>query len=85
MCIRDRSISAPPPAPHVAQALSDADMCIELRGEWSKGYTRRAAAMHGLKRFMAAVEAYEAAIEIEPDNETLRKGRRQSSFALAIE
>uniref|UniRef100_A0A7S4FB75 Uncharacterized protein n=1 Tax=Chrysotila carterae TaxID=13221 RepID=A0A7S4FB75_CHRCT len=67
------------------KALSDADMCIELRGEWSKGYTRRAAAMHGLKRFMAAVEAYEAAIEIEPDNETLRKGRRQSSFALAIE
>jgi len=67
------------------QALVDADRAVAIRPDWAKGYTRKASSLHGLKRFLAAVEAYEEALELEPTNETLIKGRRQSSFALAIE
>jgi len=67
------------------QALVDAERCVALRPDWAKGYTRKASSLHGLKRFLAAVEAYEAALELDPVNETLVKGRMQSSFALAIE
>ncbi len=71
------------------QALADADRCVSLRPDWAKGHTRKAAALHGLKRYMAAIEAYEAALVHEPDDSSAREaliaGRRQSSFALAIE
>ena len=71
------------------QALADADRCVSLRPDWAKGHTRKAAALHGLKRYMAAIEAYEAALVHEPGDSSAREaliaGRRQSSFALAIE
>ena len=69
----------------LVQALADAERCVSLRPEWAKGYTRKAAALHGLRRYVAAIDAYEAALEFEPASEGLTAGRRQSSFALAIE
>ena len=69
-------------------ALSDAERCIALDPTWGKGYTRKAAALHGLKRYLVAVQAYDEALEREPEGsgrEALLVGRRQSSFGLMIE
>jgi len=67
------------------RALADADRCVELRPDWPKGHARRAAALHGLRRFRDAVHAYDRALGLEPTDEVLVAARRQSSFALAIE
>jgi len=67
------------------QALADADRCVALRPEWAKGHTRRASALHGMRRYLKAVKAYDDALRHEPGNEMLIHGRRQSSFALAHE
>ena len=66
-------------------ALADAERCVELRAEWAKGHTRRATALHGLARFKLAIDAYDAALACEPGNQALVSGRRQSSFAMAVE
>mmetsp|Transcript_35516 Transcript_35516/g.115652 ORF Transcript_35516/g.115652 Transcript_35516/m.115652 type:complete len:154 (-) Transcript_35516:138-599(-) len=66
-------------------ALADADRCTALRPDWPKGFARRAAALHGLRRFALAVNAYDAALALDPSDGILVTARRQSSFALAIE
>ena len=68
-----------------AMALTDAERCVALRPEWAKGHTRRATALHGLARFKTAIEAYDAALDLEPGSQQLLSGRRQSSFAWAVE
>ncbi|CAN0545102.1 unnamed protein product, partial [Ectocarpus sp. 12 AP-2014] len=32
------------------QALADAESCIKVNGSWAKGFTRKGAALHKLKR-----------------------------------
>ena len=66
-------------------ALADADRCTALRPDWPKGFARRATALHGLRRFALAVNAYDAALALDPSDGILVTARRQSSFALAIE
>ena len=66
-------------------ALSDAERCIELEPSWAKGHQRKAAALHGLRRYLLAVQAYDEALKYEASAEVLLLGRRQSSFALALE
>jgi hypothetical protein len=49
-------------------------------------YARKAAALHGLKRYMDAITTYDEALRFESgDKGALLQGRQQSSFALAIE
>ncbi len=43
---------------------------------WSKGYARKGAALHGLKRYDDAIVAYEAGIKYE-DSPALRKGLQE--------
>lgn len=40
------------------KALKDAERCIELKPDWAKGYSRKAAAEHALKRFDEAKSTY---------------------------
>jgi stress-induced-phosphoprotein 1 len=40
-------------------ALADADRCIEISSSWAKGHGRKGAALHQLKRYHEAIEAYE--------------------------
>lgn len=67
------------------QALADAERCVALSADWCKGHTRKASALHGLKRYLDAIISYDLAIKYEENNEALYLGRRQSSFALAME
>eukprot|EP00048_Salpingoeca_helianthica_P022418 m.18097 g.18097 ORF g.18097 m.18097 type:complete len:585 (-) comp7293_c0_seq1:25-1779(-) len=58
-------------------ALRDAEKTVSLKPDWSKGYSRLGAALHGLRRYQEAAEAYEKGLKIEPDNKALKDGLEQ--------
>lgn len=39
-------------------ALKDADSCVQVKPSWAKGYSRKGAALHSLKRYEEAAAAY---------------------------
>ena len=45
-------------ADSISKALKDAEKCVELAPQWSKGYSRLGAAQHALKRFQAAIDNF---------------------------
>ena len=51
-----------------------ATKCIEMKGDWGKGYGRKGAALHGLGRFDQAIAAYEKGLDVEPGLAMLTKG-----------
>lgn len=53
-------------------ALKDADKCIEIKPDWPKGYGRKGAALHGLKRYDDAIKIYETALEKFPEDPSLK-------------
>ncbi|VEL07705.1 unnamed protein product [Protopolystoma xenopodis] len=54
-----------------SKALSDADECVRLNVNWSKGHSRRASALEALSRYQEAHEAYSQALKLDPGNEQL--------------
>ncbi|KAE8722524.1 hypothetical protein F3Y22_tig00013960pilonHSYRG00192 [Hibiscus syriacus] len=55
-------------------ALSDAKKTVDLKPDWSKGYSRLGAAHIGLHQYQEAVSAYKKGLEIDPSNEALKSG-----------
>ena len=53
------------------EALSAALKTIELRPDWSRGYTRRGAAMWAMKKFGGALSSYKEAMLLDPTNNEL--------------
>ncbi|KAG5512132.1 hypothetical protein JKF63_07599 [Porcisia hertigi] len=53
------------------RALWDADRAVALRPSWFKGYARQGDAYLKLKRYGTAAEAYEMAVQLDPQNHTL--------------
>jgi stress-induced-phosphoprotein 1 len=47
---------------------------------WPKGHARKGAALHGLRRYVEAIEVYEAGLKIE-DSPALRKGLEEVKAA----
>jgi stress-induced-phosphoprotein 1 len=47
---------------------------------WSKGHARKGAALHGMRRYVEAIEAYEVGLKIE-DTPALRKGLEEVKSA----
>jgi stress-induced-phosphoprotein 1 len=58
-------------------ALADADKCIELKPDWSKGYGRKGAAHHALHEYDEAYDAYERGLSVDPKDTALSKGMEQ--------
>ena len=54
-------------------ALDDATKAIEFDPTYSKGYSRRADAYKGLEQYLPAIEDYERAMNMEPNNTRLKK------------
>lgn len=57
-----------------SSALADGQRCIELKSDWAKGYTRKGAALHALRRYDDAIEAYRAGLAIAPTDAGLQSG-----------
>ena len=49
-----------------ADALHDADRCLDIAPQWAKGYGRKGAAFIVLGKYKEAIKAYKAGLEIEP-------------------
>lgn len=48
-----------------SKALYDAEKCVELSPNWSKGYSRLGAAQQSLKRFDAAIDSFKKGLNIK--------------------
>mmetsp|Transcript_15099 Transcript_15099/g.35009 ORF Transcript_15099/g.35009 Transcript_15099/m.35009 type:complete len:566 (-) Transcript_15099:1716-3413(-) len=55
-------------------ALEDANSCIALNPQFAKGYSRKGAALHGLKRYNDSIAAYKEGLEKFPADAGLKKG-----------
>ena len=55
-------------------ALDDATACIGLKPDFAKGYSRKGAALHALKRFNDSIAAYEEGLELFPTDKGLLNG-----------
>ncbi|KAG7346191.1 peptidase C14 caspase catalytic subunit-like protein [Nitzschia inconspicua] len=55
-------------------ALEDANACIALNPQFAKGYSRKGAALHALKRYNDSIAAYNEGLEKFPDDAGLKKG-----------
>eukprot|EP00793_Prasinoderma_coloniale_P003985 PRCOL_00006826-RA len=56
------------------EALEDGQSCVNIKPDWAKGYARKGAALHGLKRYNDALAAYEAGLAIDADSAMLKSG-----------
>jgi len=55
-------------------ALEDATSCIALNPQFPKGYSRKGAALHALKRYNDSIAAYNEGLEKFPTDAGLKKG-----------
>eukprot|EP00796_Vickermania_ingenoplastis_P007870 gene7870-5497_t len=62
-------------------ALDDADKCIRIKPDWVKGYTRRGAALHGLRRYTEAAAAYNTGLGLEANNAACLQGIKDVQLA----
>lgn len=60
------------------RALKDAQSVIRMKPNWVKGWARLAVAHFGLHQYSHAKEAYNQALELEPDDQRLVEGRNQA-------
>jgi stress-induced-phosphoprotein 1 len=65
-------------------ALADAEQCIKVNPTWAKGYARKGAALHGQRRYVEAIDTYEAGLRIE-DSPAIRKGYEEVKAAKAAD
>ncbi|KAK9356232.1 hypothetical protein V1523DRAFT_393916 [Lipomyces doorenjongii] len=66
-------------------ALKDAEECIQISPTWVKGYTRKAAALHGQGDLVSARDAYEEALKLDPNNAQAKSGLKSVDEAIASE
>eukprot|EP00980_Cylindrotheca_fusiformis_P015469 scaffold4347_cov117-Cylindrotheca_fusiformis.AAC.13 len=55
-------------------ALEDANACIGLKPDFAKGYSRKGAALHSLKRYNDSIAAYNEGLSRFPSDAGLKKG-----------
>jgi stress-induced-phosphoprotein 1 len=65
-----------------ANALSDGERCVQLKSDWAKGYTRKGAALHALRRYEDAVKAYQDGLAIAPTDSGLVSGLKEVEKAM---
>jgi stress-induced-phosphoprotein 1 len=55
-------------------ALIDGERCVKLNPSWAKGYSRRGAALHAMRKYDEAVKAYEEGLALAPNDQGLKDG-----------
>ncbi|KAI8812832.1 hypothetical protein BJ742DRAFT_791957 [Cladochytrium replicatum] len=68
-----------------SKALEDAEKTVSIKPDWSKGYSRKGAALHGLQQFREAAEAYKAGLKLEPTNAQMQKALDDAENELSKE
>jgi len=66
-------------------ALKDAVKCIEIKPDWAKGHTRKGAALHGQGDLVGALDTYEEALKLDPNNVQAKSGVKSVQEAIARE
>lgn len=56
------------------RALEDAEKVTEIKPDWAKGWGRKGAAQHGLGDLVAAHDAYEEGLKLDPNNAVNKSG-----------
>lgn len=56
------------------EALADAEKCLSLNPDWTKGFARKGAALLALKEHNKAVACYAAGLAIDPEDSILTEG-----------
>lgn len=56
---------------------------MKINPNWSKGYARKGAALHGARKFDEAIAAYEAGLKLE-DSPALKKGLKEVQDAKGV-
>merc|ERR1711871_1162304 len=49
-------------------ALYDAIKCVDVKPDWPKGHARKGAALHALKQYTEAKQAYEEGLKLDPND-----------------
>ena len=55
----------------LSEAVADANKCVELDGNWAKGYTRKGDALYSSFKYTDAFNAYNSAKRLSPDDASL--------------
>ncbi|KAI4913593.1 hypothetical protein J4E90_005312 [Alternaria incomplexa] len=56
------------------KALDDANKVTEIKPDWAKGWGRKGTALHGEGDLVAATEAFEEALKLDPSNAQAKQG-----------
>jgi stress-induced-phosphoprotein 1 len=64
-------------------ALADGSECILISPNWPKGHSRKGAALHALKQYDEASEAFEAGLLVAPEDSGLKSGLAEVAKAKA--
>ncbi|XP_059811281.1 stress-induced-phosphoprotein 1 [Hypanus sabinus] len=65
------------------KAYEDGCKTVEIKPDWGKGYSRKAAALEFLNRFEEARKTYEEGLKHEPGNQQLKDGMQNVDARLA--
>lgn len=68
-----------------ASALADAEKATEIKPDWSKGWGRKGAALHGKGDLVGANDAYEEGLKQDPSNAQLKSGLASVQRAMEAE
>lgn len=67
------------------KALEDANKTTEIKPDWSKGWGRKGAALHGTGDLMGSVQAFDEALKLDPNNAQAKSGRDAVQRAIEAE
>ncbi|EWC43594.1 hypothetical protein DRE_01481 [Drechslerella stenobrocha 248] len=67
------------------EALKDATKCTEIKPDWSKGWSRKGAALHGTGDLIGAIDAYEEALKLDQNNAQAKQGLNSVNDAIRRE
>ena len=56
------------------KALEDADKTIQIKPDWAKGWGRKGTAEHGIGNLVAAKDAFDEALKLDPSNAQAKSG-----------
>lgn len=65
--------------------MKDAEKTTEIKPDWAKGWGRKGAAAHGLGDLLAAHDAYEEGLKLDPNNAQNKSGLAAVDRAIKAE